>query len=401
MSLSQGRNAEAVRSEARESAPSTGAQMPRRILHIFPTFAIGGVPLRIVNVINRLGADYHHTILSLDGRYESAGRFEDSGVTECAETTVPAGGAVAMTRFAIKYLRATDPDILATYNWGAVEWALANSLLGRGRHVHFESGFGPEEADRQMRRRVWMRRVALKGASYLVVPSYTLERLARDVWRIDASKVRRVPNGIDVSLYQGVSETRSIQGVVKEANELIVGTVAPLRREKNLDRMLKAFADLPDTGRPVRLLIAGDGGERERLERIAGELGIADRTVFLGHIDAVEEALALMDVFVISSDTEQMPNALLQAMAAGRAVASVDVGDVAVIVAPENLPFVVPRDEQGVLRDAIDRLLRDDLTRAQVGRANLDHVQKTYSMTNMLNAYRAMYDGRAPETTLD
>ena len=74
-----------------------------------------------------------------------------------------------------------------------------------------------------------------------------------------------------------------------------------------------------------------------------------------------ESVLGTFDVFALSSDTEQMPLALLEAMAASRAIAAVDVGDVSEIVAEENRKFVVPRDADQAFADAIEALIRQDL----------------------------------------
>jgi L-malate glycosyltransferase len=369
----------------------------RHVLHVFASFGFGGVPLRVVNVINRLGSEFRHTILSLDSCYDSRARFSADALVTFAAYRQVKKGIVGSVRDAARCLRDEKPDNLATYNWGAIEWALANTLLVHGRHVHFESGFGPEEADRQIVRRVLTRRLALSGAACLVVPSRTLDHIARDVWRIRADKIRLIPNGVEADQFAMHRDAEAAAGFTKAPGELVVGTLAPLRREKNLDRLLQAFAALPDIGRPVRLLIAGDGGERAHLENLAKSLSIADRTVFVGHIEAVGEVLGLMDVFAISSDTEQMPNSLLQAMAAGCAVASVDVGDVGIMVAPENRPYVVPRDETGALCGAMVQLLRDDRLRLQTAHANFVHVRETYSMDRMLDAYRILYEGGVPD----
>ena len=119
----------------------------------------------------------------------------------------------------------------------------------------------------------------------------------------------------------------------------MIGTVAPLRPEKNIGRLLRAFAVL-ECSRPLRLVVAGDGGERGSLERLAAGLGIADRVIFTGQV-APESVLGTFDIFAMSSDTEQMPNALLEAMAASRAIAAVDVGDVKSIVCEDNREFIV------------------------------------------------------------
>ena len=99
-------------------------------------------------------------------------------------------------------------------------------------------------------------------------------------------------------------------GFSRRPDELVIGTVAPLRPEKNIGRLLQAFAALDGTV-PTRLVVAGDGTERRILGKLACELGIADRVIFTGQVDP-EEVLGTFDIFVLSSDTEQMPNALLE-----------------------------------------------------------------------------------------
>src|SRR3546814_16840210 len=84
------------------------------------------------------------------------------------------------------------------------------------------------------------------------------------------------------------------------------------------------------------LVVAGDGVEGAELRRLAAQLGIAERTRFLGHVEDVPAVLRALDIFALSSDTEQMPNSLLQAMAAARPVAAVDVGDLSRIRSEER-----------------------------------------------------------------
>ena len=99
----------------------------------------------------------------------------------------------------------------------------------------------------------------------------------------------------------------AIPGFTRRPGELIIGTVAPLRPEKNIGRLLRVFAML-DTSLPVRLVVAGDGAERGALERFAQQLGISDRVSFTGRV-LPGSVLGSFDIFALSSDTEQMPNA--------------------------------------------------------------------------------------------
>jgi glycosyltransferase involved in cell wall biosynthesis len=93
----------------------------------------------------------------------------------------------------------------------------------------------------------------------------------------------------------------------------------------------------------------------------------------------------------MSSDTEQMPNALAQAMAAGRPVAATDVGDVRDIVAEENRPFVTKLGDEPAYAAALARLIDDEALRAALGEANRRRANTVYPLPGMFAAYRALY----------
>lgn len=357
---------------------------PLHIVHVSPSFGIGGVPLRTVRVINHLGGRCRHTIVSLDGSFTAAERI--SGSVDCRLEDGRFGKHSLAANLLIfrKQLAGYRPDILLTYNWGAIEWVLARRLGVKCRHIHFEAGFGVEEATRQLPRRVWTRRLALSRTEAVVVPSFTLEAIARNIWRLDPRQVLRIPDGIDLSVFLENSGARS----QRPGGSIVIGTVAPLRPEKNVGRLLRAFArlDVPD----CRLVVVGDGSERDKLVRLAGELGIADRVDFYGQRVITAALLNEFDVFSLSSDTEQMPNALIEAMAAGLPVAAVDVGDVRAMVAEENRPFIVDRDDGAALAGAIATLAGDKARRRRLGDLNRARSFSEYGQEKMIAAYERL-----------
>jgi glycosyltransferase involved in cell wall biosynthesis len=357
-------------------------------LHVFPSFGIGGVPLRMVRIINHFGKQFRHTIIALDNNFEAA-----SGIAEDLEVRLlPAlrrkGGVLRAVAGNALGLRRLRPDLLLTYNWGAIEWAMASRLFSAARHIHLEAGFSKGEADTQIRRRVLFRRLALAHCAQIVVPSRQLQDLARRVWRLPAKRIAYVPNGVDTVRFSA-ARRNGVSGFTRRPGELVIGTVAPLRPEKNIGRLLRVFAMLGNSP-ALRLVIAGDGIERGSLERLAVELGIADRVIFTGQV-APESVLGTFDIFALSSDTEQMPNALLEAMAASRAIAAVDVGDVKNIVCDDNRYFIVARDDSRAFAGAITRLLGDPAKRAELGRKNCERVAAEFSQEQMFAAYSIIF----------
>ena len=175
--------------------------------------------------------------------------------------------------------------------------------------------------------------------------------------------------------------------------EPVIGTVAALRPEKNLPRLLRAFRLVADV-MPARLVIAGDGPERPGLERLTSELGLSGHVCFTGYLDDPAALYRSLDVFALSSDTEQMPLSVIEAMASALPVAATDVGDVAAMLAPENQAFVTAVDETE-LAGAIMALARDATLRARVGAANRTKAEAEFDQAGMDAAWGALFDGAA------
>ena len=160
-----------------------------RLLHVFPSFALGGAQRRTIDLANAFGDRYEHTIVALDGDGSAASLVSARVTLSFRDLTIRRSSGVALDNLQRlrALLREERPDLLLTYNFGGLEAALANRWWPLCPHLHFEDGFGPDETgDRQLPRRVWLRRVALSGNSVVVVPSRTLEQIALARWRIAA-----------------------------------------------------------------------------------------------------------------------------------------------------------------------------------------------------------------------
>lgn len=361
----------------------------RTVLHAFPSFDIGGAQMRLVQLANHFGDRYRHLIMAMDGNAGALARIDKTVHAEVLQVAVKHGKTLGNLGHFRRLLAEINPDLLVTSNWGSIDWALSNMVAAKP-HLHLEDGFGPEEKDRQLPRRVWIRRLCLRRSTILL-PSQTLYKIAREQWRMPEANLLYVPNGIDCNRFVSVPDWDFAGGFGIVPGEPIVGTVAGLRAEKNVRRLIDAFAILTRQ-RPARLVLIGDGPERAALQQHVATLGLSDRVIFTGNCSAPEKLLPSLDVFALSSDTEQMPLSLLEAMAAARPVASTAVGDVANMVASENLPYVVDRDAQA-LADAILGLFADPSRAAAIGAANARRTREQFAQESMFERFEKLFDG--------
>jgi glycosyltransferase involved in cell wall biosynthesis len=360
------------------------------LLHAFPTFNVGGAQVRFAAIANHFGRRFRHTLTAMDGQYACRERLDPRLCIDYFDPVIRKGRTLANVREFRGVLRSRRPDTLITHNWGSIEWAIAN-WPRFARHVHIEDGFGPDEAQGQLRRRVWTRRIIL-ARSTVIVPSRTLETIATCRWRLNSKRVRYIPNGIDCGRFSGPRNAALATRWLGSGP--VIGTVAALRREKNLARLLRAFHQA-SVRHDCRLVIVGEGPEGPALHALAAEMGIASRVDFAGHVTNPESLYRAFDMFALSSDTEQMPYTIIEAMAAGLPIAATDVGDVRHMVAAENLPFISPLNDQ-LLADALEKLIRDPDSCHRVGAANQAKARHEFDQDRMFAAYGMVFCGADP-----
>lgn len=364
------------------------------LLHVLPTFVPAGLEMRTVNLIAGFGRELRHSILSLDGRTDASDRLPPDAPVRLLAGPPKAGSLVTAARLRA-LLRREAPDLLLTYNWGAFDMLLAARSLGFRRVIHHEDGFDADEAHAFKRRRVLARRLMLPGVPRLVVPSSRLHDIATGLWKVPEERVLLIRNGLDLCAFapaDGNPALRRELGVPTDA--LVVGAVGHLRPEKNFLRLLDACAALGAPEGTVHVLIVGEGGQRAALEARAARPDLAGRVHFAGYRPDPPRFYRAMDIFAVSSETEQMPVCLLEAMGSRLPVVSTDVGDIRAVLPAEQAPFLVPLTGEATaaaLSRALGELVRDSTARRRLGGINRSRVESSFSFAAMLSAYRNVY----------
>ena len=361
-----------------------------RILHIFSTFAPAGPELRAVSLIRTLGDSYQHSILAIDGCTDAAKMLPDRADVKVLEAP-PRAGTMKTVRRLRAIIRSVQPDLVCTYNWGAMDGTMA-AVGCKVPVIHHEDGFNVDESKRFKRRRIWWRRALLPLTQRVVVPSVQLEKIALDLWKLKPEKIQRIANGIDPSRFNaadGNAALRQDLGIPQSA--CLVGFMGHLRPVKNAARLLEAAAPLAEE-HELHLLIIGDGEERSQLESLAEQPPLKGRVHFTGHLEDPRAHLRATDIFALSSDSEQHPVALLEAMASSLPVASTRVGDVEHILGESQHPYISPLEtDAGGLRSALRGLIIDESLRRDLGRKNAQRVKEAFTHEAMLEQHAELW----------
>lgn len=368
--------------------------MPVRILHLHGSFQRGGKEARVTRLMNGWGERAVHEVVVAHAGDDAARIAISPRVEAHFPDTGPAllQGKPAPGRYRRIARHMQAFDLVLTYNWGSMDAVMAHRLLSPFMKlpplIHHEDGFNADEAERLKTKRNLFRRFGLGSAHALVVPSRRLEHIALTAWARPHGQVHVIANGIDLDRFRITPKPDAIPGFLRSPEKLVVGTLAGLRPVKNLRRLVRAVAPHKDH---LQLVIVGEGEERAAIVAEAAALGMDDLCM-PGHLNDPAAFVGLFDIFALSSDSEQFPISLVEAMAAGLPVVSTEVGDVASMVALENRPLIVPVADEAAFAAALGRLAGSDVLRRSLGEANRQVASANYGVATMVERYSTLYD---------
>jgi glycosyltransferase involved in cell wall biosynthesis len=214
----------------------------------------------------------------------------------------------------------------------------------------------------------------LQQCHHIIVPSPSIKAMLAELYGL-TEQVTVLPTGIDLAPYKS-ADGASVRQEQGWGEEKILISVGRLAREKNWATLIKAAAQVFERLPKTRLVILGDGDERQELEKLAQDLGIRARVDFLGLIpfEEVPDYLAAADLFCFASVTETQGLVTQEAMAAGLPIVAVKAGGTADVV-EDGRDGLLVTDDPGTLAQAIIRVLEDENLRGLLKTTALKKVE--------------------------
>lgn len=352
-----------------------------RVFHVFGSLKAGGLQIRSAALLQALGPSFTHAVMALDGNFESLRESRSS--IEFVPT--PARSSRLLQPLSLlQVIRRIRPDLLVTYSWGAFDALIGGSLTGMCPVIHNEC-----YAVDVKTRHILARRIFLNRIHRTVVPSKTLHEFVLTRYRVRPDKVCRIRNGVDTQKFTPGRDYNVRLRLGLDPDAVVFGSVGRLAREKNLGFLLRTYA--ASRLNTTRLVIVGDGPCRSELERLSRELSIDHQVIFAGEVRDPAPYFRAFDIFVMSSQTEQMPMALLEAMASGLPVISTGVGDIAEVLGTDKAPQIVNLDDESQYRTSMQTMAEHPGMRAALGLLNRSRCVSLYGIHQFVERHRVLY----------
>jgi glycosyltransferase involved in cell wall biosynthesis len=359
-----------------------------KTLHVLNSLGLGGAEVLVLNVARKRDRGrFEMAVASLgDDRY-LAPAFEREGVRTFFLDRRPGIDARLPLRMRA-LVRSEGIDVIHTHNAGPWLYGAAAAVLAGRPLFHTEHSNVPDA-----------RRLLAAAERAMAFVTRSVIAVSEDVRRklvqrqgLPAEKVLSVLNGVDTELYGRPFDRRARRealGLPPDA--FVVGTVGRLAPVKDQVTLINAFALLAAAAPEARLVLVGDGPQRRALESRAMELGLTDRVLLLGRRDDVHDIVPAFDVFALSSISEGLPLAVLEAMAAGLGLVVTAVGGVGEAVERDVCGLHVSAREPEALGRALVRLHGDRALLERLGGAARARARARFDLSVMVRTYEDLY----------
>jgi glycosyltransferase involved in cell wall biosynthesis len=257
------------------------------------------------------------------------------------------------------------------------------------RHVPIRIGSmrtNPERLEKQYLLR-WLGQLGLDS---LLINSTTG---ARSLKNNQKSSVRCIPNGVPIPMPLSKAQIVELKGMLGFSSvDRLIGCVGRLDPNKNQAMLVRSFATLAERWTNIFLVLIGDGESNSELKQLVQLKGIVDRVRFVGELPQAARFLPAFEVNCLTSFYEGMPNAIMEASAAGLPVIATNTGGASEVVEHGKTGFLVQPDDDVALTTYLEQLLASPIQAASFGVAGAEKMAKEFSVARMVEKIVQMYE---------
>jgi len=365
--------------------------MSCRILYVITDLQPGGVPLHLYRLATHMSdAGHDVAVVSLAADGAVADRLNDHGVNVMSCDACCALDWRVFDRLA-EYIQQYQPQIIHSFLFHANNAARVSCMMSGFPRNRLICEIQTAEIERSWH--LWVDRFMHRFCRITVGNSKSVVDHLHQRARIPRDRLQLIEGGVDVEAVGRAEPYDRAELNVKE-NETVLLWAGRLDPVKGLDTLIAAV-DRVRAAHPVRLLLAGEGDYRSTVERLIQSHQLQSIVTLLGHRDDVHRLMQTADIFVFPSRTEGMPNALLEAMAAGRPVVTTRAAGCQDVVIENETGILVEVDQPEQLAAAINRLITDQPLAKRLAQNAARHARTRFAISTMFERYADLYAAMA------
>ena len=363
---------------------------PKKVLHLTYDMRIGGTEMVIKNIIE--GSNRNFFLMSIFCIEEPIGpwgvELQSQGINITAKARKP-GFDLKLIAQINRHLRENNIDVIHCHQYTPWVYGVIAAIGTKTKVIFTEHGrFYPDSSS-------WKRKlinpVLCIITDHVTSISKATKQALVEYENIPKNRIEVVYNGI-AALKVNPSETQKTRAKLDiNSSTTVIGTIARLDPIKNHKMMINAFAIIAKQIDDIKLIIVGDGEERENIQAQISNLGLEDKVRLTGYDPRPQRYLELMDIYLLSSLSEGTSMTLLEAMSLGKPCIATDAGGNPEIVKNFETGLVTSNDDAAKFADAVMTLINQHEMLSSYGQEGKRVFDSSFNVTKMNEKYALLY----------
>jgi L-malate glycosyltransferase len=363
------------------------------ICQVLHSLNVGGAEMLAARIARNMQEHYRFVFACLDELGSLGEQLQAEGFVVEVMNRGP-GFDLGCVRRLADFVYREHVDLIHAHQYTPFFYARAPGVLRRRPPVLFNE-HGRFHPDRPSRKRMAFNRLALRGTDRVVSVGGAVRQALVENEGISAQRIEVVYNGVELG---AGNHSQTIRAAMRSKlgladDDFVVIQVARLDPIKDHSTALRAMEQVAQTHRQARLLIVGDGPQREQIQQeLANHKGLAGVVQLLGQRSDIAELLAASDLFLLTSLSEGIPVTFIEAMGASLPIVSTDVGGVAEVVNHGATGLLTPAADEAALAEAIRRMIDNPAECQAMGVEGRRRAEARFSERQMHEAYSRLYE---------
>lgn len=288
-----------------------------------------------------------------------------------------------------KFLKRQNIEILHSHLFDSIMGACFSTFIARIKHVGTLHDIFTIENNKL---NIYMLMLAtLLGTRLVGVSNQIIDHMNK-LGTFSGRNIKVIKNGVDLKKFTGTEDKKLRENLGISKDDIVLICVGRLVKIKAHEVLIDAFKLLQDLERPIKLLIVGDGPEREKVEQIIVGLDLRKNIIMLGPRDDIPDLLKISDCFVLTSRSEGLSCSIIEAMASGLPVVATNVGGNSELIEEGKNGYLVQVDDSVALADGVKKIILNISIKKKYGERSSAIIRNQYSLDLMIENYVNLYN---------